>query len=439
LPPHLQREEIVHDLPLDEKSCGHCGSFLSKIGVEEREQLETVSVRFIVKKHKRLKYACKCCGETVVLAKSPDQAIEKGIAGPNLLAQVLVDKYGDHLPLYRQEQRFKRHGIHINRSTLWNWVYLSSLSLAPLVEAMKGDLLVVGHIFADETPMPTLREQIPENKGKKTKTNYMWVYNGLSKEEKKLPIVIYDFTEGRDGEYPEEFLKGFSGYVQVDAYAGYNGLFVSTGNHLAGCTCVGCWAHVRRYFYEALQANPKSIGEQILMMISKLYKVEEDCKKESLKTEQIRKRRKKHSKPILKKIHTWLVKHQPQVLPKSLLGKAISYALSNWESLNVYIEDGRLEIDNNRSERCMKSIVLGRKNYMFMGSVRGGRAAAIIYSLIETCKQNDVDPVAYFADVLARIPTHPNKRIHELLPYHWKSPEVREAEMASPNMTEKIA
>ena len=196
---------------------------------------------------------------------------------------------------------------------------------------------------------------------------------------------------------------------------------------------------VRRYFYEALEANPKSIGEQVLMMIGELYKVEENCKKESLQAEEIRKRRKKHSKPILKKIHAWLIKHQPQVLPKSLLGKAIFYALSNWKALNVYVEDGRLEIDNNRSERCMKSIVLGRKNYMFMGSVRGGRAAATIYSLTETCKLNDVDPVAYFADVLARIPTHPNKRIHELLPYHWKSPEFREEEMAAQNMTEKIA
>ena len=234
-----------------------------------------------MKKHKRLKYACKCCGETVAIAKSPSQAIEKGVAGPNLLAQVLVDKYGDHLPLYRQEQRFKRHGIHVNRSTLWGWVYLSSLSLTPLVEAMTRDLLIVGHIFSDDTTMPTLREPIQENKGKKTKTNYMWTYNGLSKKDKK-PIVIYDFTEGRDGKYPEEFLKGFSGYVQADAYSGYNGLFTGDEVHPARCTCVGCWAHVRRKFYEALKANPKSMGKKVLLMIGKLYKVEEACKKESL-------------------------------------------------------------------------------------------------------------------------------------------------------------
>jgi len=410
-------------LATEEKSCGHCGSFLSKMGVEEREQLETVAVRFIVKKHKRLKYACKCCGQTVAIAKSPDQAIEKGIAGPNLLAQVLVDKYGDHLPLYRQEQRFKRHNIHISRSTLWNWAFLSSLSLSPLVDAMKRDLLVVGHIFADETTMPTLRARVPENLGKKTKTNYMWVYNGPSKADRKFPIVIYDFTEGRDGKYPEGFLEGFSGYVQVDAYSGYNGLFSSPDPDKSGCIELGCWAHVRRYFCEALQANPNSIAKEMLTLIGELYRIVRQCLADYLKGGDIQKKRQEQSKPILKRIHEWLIKHQPQVLPKSLLGQAISYALNNWKALNVYVEDGRLEIDNNRSERCIKGIVLGRKNYLFMGSVRGGKAAAIIYSLIETCKQNGVDPVAYLADVLTRIPTHPNKRIHELLPYHWKPPE----------------
>ena len=438
----MPREEIVHDLADEEKSCGHCGSDLSQIGVEEREQLETVSVHFVVKKHKRLKYACKCCGETVAMAKSPPQAIEKSSAGSNLLAQVLVDKYGDHLPLYRQEQRFTRHGIHINRSTLWGWINLSSLSLAPLKEAMIQDLLIVGHVFADETTMPTLREQTIENRGKKAKTNYMWTYNGLSKEDQK-PIVIYDFTQGRDGEYPEEFLKAFSGYVQVDAYAGYNGLFTGDEQHPPRCTCVGCWAHVRRKFYDARKANPKSIGKQVLRMIAKLYKVEEACKKEGLTLAQIKARRQKESQPVLEEIHAWLVEYQPQVVPKSLLGQAISYALSNWKALNVYIKDGRLEIDNNRSERCIKGVVLGRKNYLFMGSVRGGKAAAIIYSLIETCKQNDVDPVAYLADVLARIPTHPNRLIKELLPYNWKSPAVRAAEaamaMKPPDMLEHAA
>lgn len=259
----------------------------------------------------------------------------------------------------------------------------------------------------------------------------MWVYNGPSKADRKFPIVIYDFTEGRDGKYPEGFLEGFSGYVQVDAYSGYNGLFSSPDPDKSGCIELGCWAHVRRYFCEALQANPNSIAKEMLTLIGELYRVERQCLADYLKGGDIQKKRQEQSKPILKRIHEWLIKHQPQVLPKSLLGQAISYALNNWKALNVYVEDGRLEIDNNRSERCIKGIVLGRKNYLFMGSVRGGKAAAIIYSLIETCKQNGVDPVAYLADVLARIPTHPNKRIHELLPYHWKPPESQGVGIAS--------
>lgn len=423
LPLHLPREKIVHDLLTTEKVCSHCGAFLSQIGFETSEQLETIPINFIVKQHKRLKYACKGCGETMALAKSPSQAIEKGIAGPHLIAQVLVDKYADHLPLYRQEQRFKRHNIHINRSTLWNWVYLSSLSLSPLVDVMRQDLLLIDCVSSDDTTMPTLREQVLENRGKKAKTNYIWVYTGSS-ADKRSPIVLYDFTQGRDGCYPEGFLKNFTGYVQADAYAGYNGLFTK-----GSCVRLGCWAHVRRKFYDALKANPKSIAKQMMAMIGKLYKTEGDCRKKCLQVEQIKEKRQHDAKPILQEIHAWLIKHKSQVVPKSLLGQAIAYALSNWQALNVYVEDGRLEIDNNRSERCIKRVVLGRKNYLFMGSIRGGKAAAIIYSLIETCKQNDVDPAAYLADVLSRIPTHPNKHIHELLPYNWKSPTINHVQI----------
>ena len=415
---------MIHDLPEDEKSCEKCGAFLSQIGAEEREQLETISVRVIVKKHKRLKYACRCCGETIVLAKGPFEAIEKGIPGPNLLAQVLVDKYADHLPLYRQEQRFARTGLHINRATLWNWVRLSAVSLVPLVEAMKQDLLVVGHIFSDDTTMPTLRERTPENLGKQAKRNYMWVYTGPSKENKKFPIVIYDFAEGRGSEYPLAFLKDFKGYLQADAYSSYNPLYECLeGSDLAQCIEVACWAHVRRKFVEALKANPNSIAKEILEMIGYLYKREKEFREKEFSAEKIAQRRQKSSKPQLDKIYVWLITYNPQVSPKSLLGQAISYALSNWKALTVYTQDGRLEIDNNRSERCIKGVVLGRKNYMFMGSVQGGSAAATIYSLIETCKQNNVDPLAYLADVLAKIPTYPNKQIHELLPYHWKPPQ----------------
>lgn len=382
-----------------------------------------------MKKHKRLKYACRCCGDTVLLAPSPFEAIEKGLAGPNLLAQVLVDKYGDHLPLYRQEKRFERHDIQISRSTLWNWIRLSALSLQPLVAAMKQDMFIVDHLFSDDTTMPTLRNKTLENQGKPAKRNYMWTYCGFAAGKlthTSNPIVVYDFAEGRGSKYPLEFLKDFKGYLQADAYAGYNPLFTGRDGKDPRCIPAGCWAHVRRRFENAVDADKNSIATEMLEMIGKLYHWEREFRAQELNPTEIKLKRQELVKPQLDKIHAWLIKYEPLVLPKSLLGQAIFYALLNWQALMTYTQDGRLEIDNNRAERSIKSIVIGRKNYLFMGSNRGGEAAAIIYSLIETCKLNGVDPVAYLADVLARIPTHPNSKIHELLPYHWQPPNLRE-------------
>ena len=373
-----------------------------------------------MRRHKRLKYACRCCGDTIRLASQPCQAIEKGLASSALLACVLVDKYGDHLPLYRQQQRFLRHGIPMSRATLWNWVKLSAASLAPLVEAMKQDLLMLGHVFSDDTKMPTLRTPVKENKGKPTLNNYMWVYTGLSKGDTSHPIVLYDFTGGRGAEYPSSFLETFEGYLQTDAYSGYLPFIKNNQNVIS----LGCWAHVRRKFFDALLANPRSIAQEILDKIGQLYDIEHEAKKNSLSLIEIVALRKEKAVPLLDEIYTWLVHHQPLTTPKSLLGKAISYALSQWSALTPYVTDGRLEIDNNRSERCIKTIVIGRKNYLFMGSEKGGQAAAILYSLIETCKQNGVNPLAYLTDVLNKIPTYPNKNIRDLLPYNWKPDTV---------------
>ena len=406
---------MIHDLKPEEKACGSCGGFLSLIGHETREQLDIV-IKFIVKCHKRLKYACRCCGDTIRLAPEPCQAIEKSLASAPLLAHVLVDKYADHLPLYRQQQRFLRSGIALSRATLWNWVKLSAASLEPLVEAMKQDLLVVGHIFSDDTVMPTLRPHLKENKGMAAQNNYMWVYAGLSQEAPFHPIVLYDFTSGRGAEYPSSFLETFEGYLQTDAYSGYLP-FVKTHENVIS---LGCWAHVRRKFFDALEANPHSIAKEMLDKIALLYALEKKMKEEQLSLADIALERQKKAAPILEEIYKWLELYKPQTAPKSLLGKAISYALSQWSTLTPYIKEGRLEIDNNRSERCIKSIVIGRKNYLFMGSERGGQAAATLYSLIETCKQNNVDPLAYLADVLEKIPTYPNKKIKDLLPYNWK-------------------
>ena len=408
----------MHDLKSSDKTCGECGGFLSLIGTETREQLEALIQKYIVKVHKRLKYACKCCQATVKLAQAPHEAMEKGIAGPNLLAQVLVDKYADHLPLYRQEQRFARSGIVLSRGTLWNWIKHASHELEPLAEAMKEDLLILKHVFSDDTTMPTLRERKPENLGKQTKTNYMWVYAGVSKTvdawNNQKPIVLYDYTPGRDAEFVSDFLKDFTGYVQSDAYSGYRPL-----SNSGKVVSIGCWAHVRRKFNDALVANPNSIANEMMEKIGKLYGLEREFKTKGLSIDGIKQRRELQAVPILDGIQKWLEKYQPLTVPQSKLGKAISYATNNWQTLTRYTEDGRLEIDNNRSERCIKLVVIGRKNYLFMGSETGGHAAAIIYSLIETCKQNWVDPLAYLADVLQRIPTHLNKNIKELLPYNW--------------------
>ena len=429
MPAHLERQTIIHDLKPSDKTCGECGGFLSLIGAETREQLEAIIQKYIVKVHSRLKYACKCCQACVKLAPSPHEAMEKGIAGPNLLAQVLVDKYADHLPLYRQEQRFARCGIVLSRGTLWNWISHASRSLKPLVEAMKADLLIVNHVFSDDTTMPTLRERKPENLGKQTKTNYIWVYTGVSKTinsgANQRPIVLYDYTPGRDAEFVSDFLKDFTGYVQSDAYSGYSPLS-NSGKVIS----IGCWAHVRRKFNDALVANPNSMANEMMEKIGKLYGLERGFKIKGLSIDEIKQQRQHHSRLILEDIQKWLEKYQPLTVPKSSLGKAMGYAVNNWQTLTRYIEDGRLEIDNNRSERCIKPVVIGRKNYMFMGSEKGGHAAAITYSLIETCKQNRVDPLAYLADVLQRIPTHLNKNIKELLPYNWLNSEATQTHAA---------
>ena len=422
---HLTRHTVEHDIPAHQKVCNDCGSLLSFIGFEEREQLEAAIEKYIVLVHKRKKYACKnksCSCGTIVTAPTPAEPIEKGLAGSNLLAEVIVDKYCDHLPLYRLQQRFKRQGITMSRSTLWHWIYRSALLLEPLVEAMITHQMASTHMFSDETTIPTLWAHIPENKGKQAKTNYFWVYTSLLKDNKDHPIVVYRFAEGRGSEYPTEFLKNFRGYLQVDAYSGYNPLFIPTRDQMEEayrqwCIEVACWAHARRYFMDVFKKNPQSIAQEVLLLIEDLYRFEAEFKKDKLMFDPIKAKRHELSKPKLEEIHRWLLQHQPSTAPKSALGKAISYSLNNWTALCVYINDGRLEIDNNRSERNMKGVAVGRKNYLFVASNRGGGAAATLYSLVETCRQNGIDPKAYLADALQRISTHPNSRINELLPY----------------------
>ena len=250
LPSHLKRQIVEHDFPANQKFCSKCGAFLSLIGFEEHEQLESMIERYIVLQHKRKKYACKNkrCEGTIVTAPTPVEPIEKGLAGPNLLSEIIVDKYADHLPWYRLQRRFQRQGIELNRATLWHWTYRSALLLTPLVEAMHAHQEESTHMFSDETTIATLWAQIPENKGKPAKINYFWVYTSLLNDNKAKPIVVYRYTEGRGSEHPKDYLKNFTGFMQVDAYSGYNPLFAPIWDeeekkYVNWCTEVGCWAH----------------------------------------------------------------------------------------------------------------------------------------------------------------------------------------------------
>lgn len=415
LPSHLERVQIQHDLKAEEKRCPECESLLTKIKDITTEQLDLILAQLIVKEHVRARYACRKCHSTIKVADMPAQPIDKGIASSELLAHLIVEKFDYYLPCYRLEKWFARQGVNISRSTMWGWFFKCGLLLEPLVKAMHQQELLTGdHLFSDDTTMPTL-----DPGAGKTKVGRIWVYT--QKPTKNHDgITVYQYTPNREGKHPEAFLKGFKGYLQVDAYSGFNGLFVANKQGEIACKELGCWAHVRRKFVDIVKLYPDSIAQAMVTMIGKIYDVERIATEAEMSPQERRWLRKKKTKPVLKKIYRWLRYRQPKVVPKSPLGQAIGYALNNWRALITFLEDGKLEVDNNRSERKIKPIVIGRKNHLFVGSEQGGKTAAIFYSLIETCKDNDINPATYLADVLERIPTHPNRLIHELLPHNWK-------------------
>lgn len=414
LPNHLERMPIEHDLKAEDKICEICQSLLTQIKDITTEQLDLITSQIIVKQHVRKRYACRHCHSTIKVAEMPCQPIDKGLASAELLAHLIVDKYDYYLPCYRLERWFAREGVTLSRSTMWGWFLKCYHLLRPLVDFMHQQEIVTGdHVFSDDTTMPTL-----DPGAGKTKTGRMWVYTKKATKNHK-GVTVYQYTPSREGKYPVEFLKDFKGYVQADAYSGFNGLFVKDEEGQLIRKELGCWAHVRRKFFEIAKAYPNSLAQEMIDIINQLYAIEQEATLANLCDAARRGLRKKKSKPILKKVYKWLKYHQPKVVPKSPLGQAIAYALNNWRALGTFLADGKLEIDNNRSERKIKPIVIGRKNHMFVGSELGGKAAAVFYSLIETCRDNDANPEIYLADVLKRIPTHPNKRIHELLPYEW--------------------
>jgi len=415
LPQSLQRQRVVHDLTEEERQCPQCQEELKRIGEEVSERLEYVPASLVVIQEACQKYACpKGC--TVVTAGKPTAPIEKGLPGPGLLAQVAVSKYGDHLPLHRQEEIFQRQGVELSRQTMCDWMRACADLVSPLYELMKQRVLGSKALQTDDTPVPVLDAELP-----RTRTGRIWTYVG----DDEHPYTVYHYTPNRSRDGPEEFLKEFRGFLQADAYSGYDHFYKEPER---GIVEVACWAHARRKFFEA-QSSDLMRSMVMLAYIRLLYDVEREAGERKLDGEARRALRQEKSKPILDDIHAYLEREQPRVLPNSPEGEAIAYTLSNWKALTRYCDDGDLEIDNNGAERSLRGVAVGRKNWMFFGSDNGGRTGAVLSSLIATCKRLGVDPFAYLRDVFERISSHPQSRLGELLPDQWKTaPAVKVAE-----------
>lgn len=405
LPAHLPRHRRVHDVPAEQLPCPDCGTPRTRFGEEIREQLEYVPASMIVIQHVRPKYVCKDCEANVVIAERLPEPIEKGLPGPGLMAQIVVSKYADHQPLYRQEGIYRRHGVELPRQTTCDWMAICADLLEPIYKAMHRLVLESKVIQTDDTPVTVLDPTLGRFVGR------LWVYLG----DRDHHSVVYHFTEDRSGAGPQSMLRGYHGYLQADAYSGYDALFRDGTIHE-----VGCWMHARRKFYEARTSDPPR-AHQALAWISLLYKVEDEARENQLDDDRRWELRQQKARPILAKLKEWLDQERPKVLPKSPLGEAIGYALNHWAALERYLEAGFLEIDNGASERALKPVALGRKNWLFAGSKAGGRTAAILMSLCSTCKELKVDPLAYLTDVLDRVSTHPASRIEELLPDRWQA------------------
>ena len=406
LPDTLERKRVVIDLEESQKQCAHCQTPLQKIGEDTSERLEFVPASLYVLEEVRPKYACPQ-GCAVQAAEKPAAPIEKGLAGPALLAQVVVSKYGDHLPLYRQEAIFQRLGVELSRQTMCGWMRSCAELVRPLWELMKDWTLQSQVLQTDDTPVA-----VQDDTRAHTRTGRIWTYVG----DRDHPYVVYAFTGGRSRAGPEEFLQGYRGDVQADAFPGYDRMFKDRKEEL---TEHGCWAHVRRKFIEAQSADVCRASVMVAY-IRLLYGVEREAKAQAMNPEQRRALRQAKSRSVLEDIHAYLVAQKPQVLPKSAIGEAMDYALSNWEALLRYCDHGHVEIDNNGAERSLRPIVVGRKNWLFYGSDRGGETGAILSTLIATCKRLHIEPFAYLRDLLARISSHPLQQLDDLLPDRWQ-------------------
>lgn len=399
LPERLSRHEVV--IEPEEDTSG-----LRRIGEEVTETLHYIPGQWVVLRRVRPKYVDpKNPDRGVIIAPLPDRPIEKGLAEPSLLAQIVVEKYLDHLPLYRQRGRFKREGITLPASTLEGWVAQMGDLVEPLYQALCTEVRQSGYVQADETTIPVL----DKTKKGQSHRGYYWVYHAP-----ESGLVAMDYQRGRSDEGPKAFLKGYQGALQSDGYAAYDGFDADEA-----ITHYGCWAHARRGFYEAKENQP-DLAEHVLKQISKLYEVERElCQAEASPERRVVERRAR-SVPILETLKAYLDAHPG--LPKSSWGKAVSYALKRWDKLIGYIEDGRIEIDNNLVENAIRPIALGRKNYLFAGSHEAAQRSAVLYSLLGTCKKLGVNPQVWLSDVLSRIATYPVKQVADLLPHRWTAP-----------------
>lgn len=397
--PHYRHELDVQPA---EKICASCGRAKDRIGQDESRMLEYVPAKLEVHVHVRPKYACRWCQDSVVSPPPPSRPIARSLAGPGLIAQIVVAKFGDHLPLYRQEDFFTRHGLHIPRSTLCDWVQAAAELLRPLYERQKELVLQSPVLWTDDTPVIVLTG------GKKgSRQGRFWTY--IAAEH---PYSVYDFTESRARDGPAKFLVGFQGYLHADAYGGYDHIYLGSNDAIRE---VACWAHARRKFFDTRDSSPRE-SHQILEWVGQLYDIEDRAR--DLSADARREVRMTEAEPVLDRIGARLAELERRALPKSALSKAVSYAQNQWRALRRYTEDGRLSIDNNVSERTLRHQAIGRKNWLFLGSQQAGPRAAVLFTILAGAKRHRIEPWTYLRELLLRLHAD-DSRLDEMLPDRW--------------------
>jgi transposase len=400
-PAHLERRRV--ELPPEATSCGCCSKELTRIGEEVTEELGYEPARRFVTEYVRGKFACRSCGTVAETAPLPERAADRVRPAASTLGDLVVRKYVDHLPLARQEKILAREGIEISRSTLCDWVGIAARLLAPIGDAIRRDVLAADVVHGDDTPVV-----VQDNaRGGGRAQCYLWLYRNLAGD------TLFDFRRSRSRDGPMAVLSGWRGHFVCDAYAGYHGLFRG-----GGILPVACWAHVRRKFFEAFQGGDVDAAI-VLTLIARLYRVEAEAKERLLDADARRVLRQERAEPETARLATVLEHLAKDALPKSPLGEAVAYARTLWPSLVRYLDDGRLPIDNNPAEQAIRAVALGRKNWLFAGGDEGGRRAALLYSILATCKSAGVEPFAYLSDVLARVERTPVSRVAELTPRRW--------------------